>query len=88
MVSNKVYGEFCSFVVRVSEIVNVGLESGQDSLRVVDKYVSGGDANFGQETYWSLERPPQVTLDGFDLYSSQASIAWPRVDLTRPLQRK
>ena len=48
----------------------------------------GGEANFGQETYWSLERPPQVTLDGFDLYSSQASIAWPRVDLTRPLQRQ
>ena len=47
-----------------------------------------GEANFGQETYWSLERPPQVTLDEFDLYSSQASIAWPRVDLTRPLQRK
>ena len=48
----------------------------------------GGEANFGQATYWSLERPPQVTLDGFDLYSSQASIAWPRVDLTRPLQRQ
>ena len=67
----------------------MGLESGKDSLRVVQKYVSRGEeANFGQEMYWSLERPPQVTLDGFDLYSSQASIAWPRVDLTRPLQRK
>ena len=88
MVTNKLYGELCFFVVRVSKIVNVCLESGQDSLRVVQKYVSRGEANFGQETYWSLERPPQVTLDGFDLYSSQASIVWPSVDLTRPLQRK
>ena len=42
MVSNKVYGELCSFVLRVSKIVNVGLESGKDSLRVVQKYVSRG----------------------------------------------
>ena len=42
-VSNKLqYGELCFFVVRVSEIVNVGLESGKDSLRVVEKYVSSG----------------------------------------------
>ena len=51
MASNKVYGELCSFVVRVSKIVNVGPESRQDSLRVVQKYVFRGvGANFGQET--------------------------------------
>ena len=40
----------------------------------------------GQVTYKSLERPPQDTRDGFDLHSAQASFAWPRVDLARPLQ--
>ena len=29
--------------------------------------------------YRSLERSPQDTRDGFDLYSAQASLAWPRV---------
>ena len=35
-----------------------------------------GKANFGQAMYRSLER-----------YSAQASFAWPRVDLARPLRR-
>ena len=34
--------------------------------------------------YGSLERSPQNTRDGFDLYSAQASLAWPRVNLARP----
>ena len=35
-----------------------------------------GKANFGRAMYRSLER-----------YSAQASFAWPRVDLARPLRR-
>ena len=31
--------------------------------------------------YRSIERSPQDTPDGFDLYSAQASFAWLRVDL-------
>ena len=45
------------------------------------------EANFGQAMYRSLERSPQDTRDGFDLYSTQASFAWPRFDLARPLRR-
>ena len=37
--------------------------------------------------YRSLKRSAQGTRDGFDLYSAQASFAWLRVDLTRPLRR-
>ena len=33
-----------------------------------------GDANFGQAMYRSLERSPQDTSDGFDLWSAQASL--------------
>ena len=29
--------------------------------------------------------PRKDTQDGFDLYSAQASFAWPQVDLSRPL---
>ena len=41
-----------------------------------------GEANFGQAIlcmtmYRSLERSPQDTRDGFDLYSAQASFTWP-----------
>ena len=42
-----------------------------------------------QARYRSIERSPQVTRDRFDLsdlYSAQASFAWPLVDLARPLQ--
>ena len=46
-----------------------------------------GEANFGQATYRSLERSPQDTRDGFDLYSTQASFAWQRFDLARLLRR-
>ena len=31
---------------------------------------------------------PQNIRDGFNLYSAQASFAWQRVDLARPLRRK
>ena len=34
-----------------------------------------GEANVGQAVYRSLERSPQDTRDGFDLYSAQASFA-------------
>ena len=34
-----------------------------------------GEANVGQAMYRSLERSPQDTRDGFDLYSAQASFA-------------
>ena len=44
--------------------------------------------HFGQVTYRTLGKPPQVTLNGFDLLSGQASFAWPRVDLALPLRRK
>ena len=44
-----------------------------------------GEANFGQAMYWSLERSPQDTGNGFDLWSTQA-LAWPRVDLARLLR--
>ena len=37
--------------------------------------------------YRSLERSPQNTRDGFDLYNAQASLAWPRVNLARSLRR-
>ena len=44
------------------------------------------EANFGQAMYRSLERSTQDnTWDGFDLYSAQASFAWPRVDLALSL---
>ena len=46
-----------------------------------------GEANFGQAMYRSLERSTLNTRDGFDLYSAQASFAWPRVDLVRLLRR-
>ena len=47
-----------------------------------------GEAHFGQAMYRSLERSTQDNKrDGFDLYSAQASFAWPRVDLARLLQR-
>ena len=46
-----------------------------------------GEADFGQAMYRSLERSPQDTRNGFDLYSARASFAWPRVDLARPLRR-
>ena len=46
-----------------------------------------GEANFGQAMYRSLERSTQDIRDGFDLYSAQASFAWPRVDLARLLRR-
>ena len=49
---------------------------------------SAGEANFGQAMYLSLEKSPQDTArDGFDLYSAQASFAWPRVELALPLRR-
>ena len=38
-----------------------------------------------QDMYQSLERSPQDTRDGFDLYRAQVSFAWPCADLTRPL---
>ena len=44
--------------------------------------------HFGQVTYRTPGKPPQVTLNGFDLLSGQASFAWPRVDLALPLRRK
>ena len=37
--------------------------------------------------YRSLERSPQDTRNGFDLYSARASFAWSRVDLARALRR-
>ena len=46
----------------------------------------GGRLTLGKQRTGPQKDHP--TLDGFDLYSSQASITWPRVDLTRPLQRK
>ena len=46
-----------------------------------------GEANFGQAMYRSLERSTLDTRDGFDLYSAQASFAWPRGDLARLLRR-
>ena len=47
---------------------------------------SSREANFGQDMYRSLERSPQNTRDGFDLYNAQASLAWPRVNLARSLR--
>ena len=37
--------------------------------------------------YWSPERSPQDSRDGFFLYSAQASFSWPRVYLARLLRR-
>ena len=50
-------------------------------------FPAAGEANFGQDMYRSLERSPQNTRDGFDLYNAQASLAWPRVNLARSLRR-
>ena len=36
-----------------------------------------GEANFVQAMYRSLERSPQDTRDGFNLYSAYASSPWP-----------
>ena len=46
-----------------------------------------GVANWGKAMCRSLERSTQDTRDGFFLYSAQASLSWPRVDLTRLLRR-
>ena len=59
----------------------------KESRRLWANVFLAGEANFGQDMYRSLERSPQNTRDGFDLYSAQASLAWPRVNLARPLRR-
>ena len=47
-----------------------------------------GEAHFGQAMYRSLERSTQDNKrDGFDLYSAQASFAWPRALLRRGVSR-
>ena len=58
-----------------------------ESRRLWANVFPAGEANFGQAMYRSLERSPQDTRDGFDSYSAQASLAWPRVNLARPLRR-
>ena len=51
-------------------------------VRYLSKCISSREANFGQDIYQSLQRSPQDTRDGYDLYSAQASFAWPRVNLS------
>ena len=51
----------------------------KESRRLWANVFPAGEANFGQDMYRSLERSPQNTRDGFDLYNAQASLAWPRV---------
>ena len=43
-------------------------------------YFQQGRLTLGKLMYRFVERSPQDTRDGFDLYSAQTSFAWPRID--------
>ena len=49
-------------------------------------YFQKGRLTLGKLMYRFVERSPQDTRDGFDLYSAQTSFAWPRIDLARLLR--
>ena len=48
-------------------------------------YFQKGRLTLGKLMYRFVERSPQDTRHGFDLYSAQTSFAWPRIDSARRL---